>query len=301
MKIAVLMCTYNGEKYLREQINSILNQNGDFQIALIIRDDGSNDRTLEILQEYKKNSKVKIEYGKNKGPALGFMELLYKNRGYDFYAFSDQDDVWKPNKLLKGISKLSSQKGPALYFANATLVDSELHSLNLNVYKKKPILDFRSLSCNGGILGCTLILNNALAKRIQHSNLPSKIVMHDFYVSELCKLINGSIIYDPESVMFYRQHGNNVVGVSYGFINKIISRIKDIYEKPDVGIDSQAGDLLVNYKQYFSIDKIRWLRKIQNYKANFYTRFSLAFNPGLKFVNRNQELKIRMSILMGNR
>ena len=295
------MCTYNGEKYLQDQINSILKQKGDFELKLIIREDGSSDRTIDILKGYETNPRVKIKFGNNKGPALGFMELLHGNKGYDFYAFSDQDDVWNPDKLLRGISKLSSKYGPSVYFANAQLVDAQLNPLNINVYKKSPQLDFKSLSCCGGILGCTIVFNNKIAKIIQNSKLPQKIIMHDFYVSEVCKMINGEVIYDPKCVMLYRQHENNVIGVSYGVFSKVTSRFKEIFSKPNVGVDEQAGDILTNYTEYLNVEKLRWLRKVKNYNNNFYTRLNLALSSDLRFVNKHQKLRIRFSILMGNR
>ena len=136
MRVAVLMSTYNGEKYLKQQIDSILNQRGDFQLDLLIRDDGSNDNTISILEEYTQTNKIHYYIGNNLGPAYSFLDLLINSHNYDFYAFADQDDYWMPNKISVAISNLSNIKGPALYFANAELVDSNLNSVGRNVYKK---------------------------------------------------------------------------------------------------------------------------------------------------------------------
>lgn len=302
MKVAVLMSTYNGEEYLEKQLDSILSQNCDYSIEIIIRDDGSTDNTKNILKKYcKQYDNIKWYTGVSKGPAISFIELLRKNREYDFYAFSDQDDYWLPNKLSKAIDKMMHEKA-SLYFANAMLVDSDLNLLNINVYKQSPKLDFKTLTCAGGILGCTLVLNNDLAKCIQNSNYPKKIIMHDFYVSEVCAAIGKKIIYDPECVMYYRQHNNNVVGVSYGTIlNKIISRVKSILNKPTVSISDQANDIYINFSQYIDLENKEWLRLVKNYKNSLAARLKLAFTREVKYVNINQAIRNRLSIMLGNR
>ena len=99
MRVAVLMSTYNGEKYLNEQIDSILSQSGNFELSLLVRDDGSTDETINILNKYQNLGKLKWYSGKNLGPGKSFIDLLYKTHGYDYYAFSDQDDVWMTGKI----------------------------------------------------------------------------------------------------------------------------------------------------------------------------------------------------------
>ena len=99
-KVQVLLSTYNGEKYLQEQIESIIRQE-DVEISLLIRDDGSCDKTIEIIENLKrKNSNIIYYSGNNLGPARSFMDLINKSGNFDYYAFSDQDDVWKSKKLI---------------------------------------------------------------------------------------------------------------------------------------------------------------------------------------------------------
>ena len=94
-KVAVMMSTYNGELYIEEQIESILQQPG-VDVFLYIRDDGSSDGTLRILQKYSSTDKVHIQYGKHIGIGNSFMELLWSLPDtYDYYSFSDQDDIWE--------------------------------------------------------------------------------------------------------------------------------------------------------------------------------------------------------------
>lgn len=214
MEVAVLMSTYNGEKYLKKQIESILAQQGDFQIDLWVRDDGSTDLTKVILQKYTEQGKLHWYTGKKIYAAKSFIDLIIKVKNYDFYAFADQDDYWFSDKLTIGVYALSQKDFslPALYFANAELVGSNFESLGRNVYKSMPRTDFETICCAGGYLGCTMIFNNSLAKLIQEKSIPEKIVMHDFYIAEVCACFDGNIIFDSNPNMKYRQHGNNVVG-----------------------------------------------------------------------------------------
>lgn len=104
--VSVLMSTYNGAKYIREQIDSILNQK-DVNVELLIRDDGSSDNTAEICKEYqKKNTNIRFYQGENIGVGKSFMELLKKAPEADYYSFSDQDDVWLEDKLSRAVKMI---------------------------------------------------------------------------------------------------------------------------------------------------------------------------------------------------
>lgn len=301
MKAVVLMSSYNGENYIREQIDSVLAQKGDFSLDIIVRDDGSKDGTLDILREYEKAGKLRWYNGENLGPEKSFIDLVKHSGDYDYYSFCDQDDYWLPEKISLAIENLGESKSPALYFSNAMLVDSELNSLGRNVYKTSPRLDFKTLCCAGGILGCTTVFNNALADFIKSKPIPEKMVMHDFYVDELCLAVGGSIVYDSTPTMKYRQHSNNVVGVSSGIMGKIKNRFGSVTKAPKVSISEQAESLLKNHRDDIADDKVLWLERIADYRKEFFSRLKLCFSTKTKYINRNMGLKLRLSILLGNR
>lgn len=301
MKIVVLMSTYNGEKYVREQIESILIQRGDFQLDLWVRDDGSTDGTKAILQEYALEKKLKWYSSKNMGPANSFLDLIKHCDGYDFYAFADQDDYWCQDKLITGISTLQLSKNAAMYCSNALLVDDNLEFLGRTVYKEDPRFDFYTLSCAGGILGCTMIFNERLATLIRSSNMPQKIIMHDFYVAQVCAAVAGSLFYDPTPHIMYRQHGNNVVGVSYGFWSKLKQRMNDILSKKSVSIADQSKAVIDNYSNIITKENLIWLEKIAIYKKSLLNRTIIALSRKTKYINKNMGFKIRASIFLGNR
>ncbi len=301
MKIAVLMSTYNGEKFIKEQIDSILSQSIGSELELWVRDDGSSDSTQSILTEYEKAGKLKWYTGKNLGPAHSFLDLIYHCPEYDYYAFADQDDYWMPDKIINGINKLAGLSCPALYFSNAELVGEDLSSLGRNVYQSEPKSDLNTLCCAGGLLGCTMIFNRKLAQCVQNKKIPEEIVMHDFYIAELCSAIDGKIIYDDKAYMKYRQHGNNVIGVSRGFVQTIRNRFKDILSKSKISIAQQANEILTIYENELSETNKEWLNLIAEYPSDFGKKIRLAFSNKTKYINKNMGFKIRASIFLGNR
>lgn len=300
MRIAVLLSSYNGEEYIEEQIDSILKQKGDFQLDLWVRDDGSADRTKEILQKYADSGSLNWYTGENMGPACSFLNLIRKCKGYDYYAFSDQDDVWMEDKIQTGLDRLEST-GVALYFANAELVNADLRPLGRYVYKRSPRLDFYTLLCAGGLLGCTMIFREDLAELIRRGDMPRSIVMHDFYTAIVCMGVGGTVYFDIESHMKYRQHGSNVVGVSSGLKNTVKNRIENMTERQRIGIAEQAKELVERYGPEMSEDFFEWAEQVAGYRKSFAARLFLACSRKTHYRNWHMGLTLRLAILLGNR
>lgn len=298
MKVAVLMSTYNGEKFLHEQIESILAQTGNFSMDLWVRDDGSQDDTLKILEEYSIEGKLQWYSGKNLGPALSFWDLIMHCPGYDYYAFADQDDYWLPEKINSGLLMLQDECTPALYCANADLVDAELNTLGRKVYRVHPKLDFETFLCETGLMGCTMVFNDSLAQIIHNHSMPHNIIMHDAFLAGVCLTVGGKIVYDQRSFMKYRQHGNNVVGVSRGFIQTLKGRVKDILTRDTIGIAENAVEL----KQFPAAngDIAAWIDKVSLYRMNFLNQLLLAVSPRTHYMNLNLSIRHRLKILLGN-
>lgn len=213
MRVAVLMSTYNGGAYLREQIDSILNQKGDFDVDIIVRDDGSCDDTTKILENYQQKNQIRWYQGANVKSAKSFIDILFCVGDYDFYCFCDQDDYWKPEKIQHGIEQLFDEKGPCIYYCNAELVDKELNPLGCVLYKKAPHTDLYTVICGANVIGCTMIFNNELVKFIKKHKVPETVSMHDAFLARTCLAIGGKIVYRNYIDILYRQHGKNVLGV----------------------------------------------------------------------------------------
>ena len=165
-KVAILMSTYNGAKYLREQIDSILFQKG-VEVTLYIRDDGSSDGTIDIVKEYaQKYQNIIWTMGKNVGVGNSFMQLIYDcPDDYDYYAFSDQDDIWLEDKLKVAIDSIKQRDTPALYASNQMLVDENGTQISLrypNDYDMQNSVEAQ-FQINR-ISGCTFVFNKVLKK-----------------------------------------------------------------------------------------------------------------------------------------
>lgn len=213
MKVTILMSTYNGQKYVEEQIKSILSQT-EKDIELIIRDDGSKDNTLNILKKYEKMySNIKVIKGSNIGVEKSFMELVKNSTDSEYYAFSDQDDIWEKLKIEKALMFFDKKDNkPSLYYSEVKAVDSNLKFLFKSNYVGIDTLG-ASFSTTP-VIGCTVIFNKSLRDLIVNNYLPNNIVMHDLYMYRLCLAVGGNVLHDHESYILYRQHSNNVVGIT---------------------------------------------------------------------------------------
>lgn len=198
-RICVLLATYNGGAHLEDQLNSILNQLGGFQISILCSDDGSTDSTLKILSKYN----IDVLPGPKTGAAANFSYLIENSSKYDFYALSDQDDVWFPDKLLSSVEKIKSINGPALYVGT-----SEIDKCRL--LKPRQANLYAALISNRS-QGCTFLINNELMDVLK-STIKFRTLMHDWFIY-LIALLFGQVIYDFESKMFYRLHASNDTGI----------------------------------------------------------------------------------------
>lgn len=301
MNVAVLMSTYNGEKYIEEQIDSILNQTGNFNLKLIVRDDGSTDKTCEILQKYSDEGRLDWYGGENLGVAMSFLNLLYTHPGYDFYAFSDQDDWWMPNKIEKSITWLQGESIPAIVQCNCIVTNEMLEPLNKDFRRKSPACDGYSTACSSEVQGCAMVINQALANMVTQKDYPMHLGLHDAFLAKVCTAVGGRIFYEKTPLFMYRQHGNNVVGVRQSVVNKIIACGKEILLPDRIGIAAQASEMLQLYGKNMTSEMIDWYKELSEYNANFKARLKLALSRKVKYRSRSWAVVMRMKILLGNR
>lgn len=290
--ILVLMSTYNGEKYLKEQIDSVLSQK-NVNLSILVRDDGSNDDTLSILNEYKKKKALNYYVGENIGPAKSFMDLIIKAPKFDYYAFCDQDDVWLPNKLEKAISKLKNVKGSALFYHGMDLVDSSLNKYDYYFQKKKNSESI-AYSCLFGseIAGCTMVFNDSLLKMVKHYS-PKFITMHDSWIHRVCLCVNGTIICDETSYIKYRQHDNNVVGIKK---RKLLKKLQILLRK-EKKFSRLANEMIVGYSDFLTNDNLKLLKKITNYK-NFREKIEILKIAKKVCTDNKKLLNLQIKLLL---
>lgn len=218
----VLLCTYNGGNHLHQQLDSVLNQSID-NINILASDDGSSDNTLAILKKYKLSwtkGYFKILAGPQQGFAENFLSLTSRvktNSDSDYFAFCDQDDIWKKDKLKRAIKFLKSkEKTPALYCSRTEMINELGTSINQlsPLFKKKPSFANAIVQSIAG--GNTMVLNSRALNLIRAARL-RKVVSHDWWTYMLVTGAGGSVFYDPEPSLLYRQHANNLIGANGNF------------------------------------------------------------------------------------
>ena len=215
MKVIVLLSSYNGEKYIREQLDSLLAQQLQ-PYRIIIRDDGSSDGTIKILEEYSTKYKhISYYTGENLKPAKSFWNLIEKTEEADYYALCDQDDVWFPDKLSRAVDLLKQEDNskPLLYCSRYILTDKDLNPLNSNVSSLYNFSDFPHALIYHTAPGCTFVFNEAARKQILRYDVNKEYcLIHDAIIHKVVTLY-GKMILDPEAHMYYRQHGDNEIGM----------------------------------------------------------------------------------------
>lgn len=252
-QIDILMATYNGEKYLKEQIESILNQTYT-NFRLIISDDCSKDNTRQIIKEYAQKDKRIISYfqEKNLGYVKNFEFLLTKVEN-EIYMLSDQDDFWLANKIEHTYNKMKETNAD-LVFTDLEVVDRDLNMMNssFNDYMKltrkikKYKNDYRLQYLYNCVTGCTLMSKKKFLNLILPLPTESKYAIHDTWIA--CTVANnGKIEYLDEKTIKYRQHGTNQVGtdkISHGF--KELDQVRDLFIEVKLGL----------FKTYVNNDRI---------------------------------------------
>lgn len=243
MKVQILMAVYNGEKYLKEQLDSILEQ--DFakkqenELAVLIRDDGSADGTAALLKDYSR-SHPEISYytGHNKGVIKSFFELMQKAASdADYYALSDQDDYWMPEKISCAVARLqqmemeaqsekkdSGMAGfPLLYCGKVQPADEKLDYLESAIRRPPYRAGFGNAVVENICTGCTAVMNPALLRYCAQVP-PNFTVMHDWWLYLTASAL-GKVYFDETPHILYRQHGGNVVGTKTSRLEELKLRL----------------------------------------------------------------------------
>ena len=217
-RVLVMMATYNGERYVAEQIDSILAQEG-VDLTLVIRDDGSTDGTVAVCERYAREH-ANVDFavnGRNKGCALNFMDMVYSADAgaYEYFAFSDQDDYWLPEKLAKAIEQLNTSPSavPALYYSDVLNVDANLKNGHTEYKVFSEYSDsLKTLLLNNWASGCTMVWNRAMCEFLQSAPLTDFPRLHDVWL-HLVALTCGEIHADlHHSYIKRRLTGMNLVG-----------------------------------------------------------------------------------------
>lgn len=303
--VAVLMSTYNGEKYIREQLDSVFNQRG-VSVRLFVRDDGSTDKTVEILREYSRKYPLEILLdGENVRPGESFLRLLYQyadKMDISYYAFADQDDIWLEEKLLTAVEAIKNCpfKGPVLYSSNQYIyIDGENRG---NRHTERQRIDLISHMTKNTIAGCTFVFNKYLARLVARAEKPDpriiKYRLHDAWLM-LVAITCGKVIYDESSYMLYRIHSDNVVGIkNISFFDKI-DRLKRMFNNDSSNLRMVTAKELIRLFPQMHKDCKSILQLYANYKESVKDRNALLFNSNIITECQESPIVFRIKVLLG--
>jgi glycosyltransferase involved in cell wall biosynthesis len=230
--VAILMCTFNGEQFLHEQLASIATQTHPNWV-LWVSDDGSSDSTLDILRRTQHSwgaERLTIVQGPCKGFARNFLSLACNPQiEAEYYAFSDQDDVWLPRKLTRAVEWFFEQKQSQaqhqtnnialLYGSRTSLIDESGHPIGISKLIPNE-LSFSNALVQNVAGGNTMVFNYALVKTLRDAGAELDIVSHDWWLYIVATATGGKVLFDQEPHILYRQHKGNLVGSNLGFTSR---------------------------------------------------------------------------------
>lgn len=293
------MATYNGEKYLRRQIDSILAQKVDCPFRILASDDGSTDGTLSILKSYK--DKITLVSLPHERDATGNFLSLLKCAKAPFVALCDQDDIWHEHKLQRCLDAIRPIEGPALVHSDLTVIDENEQVLAPSLFAHQG-WDFDAVSLcrllvQNNATGLSMLLNRALVNLVNKAK-PEDVLMHDWWIA-LTAAAMGEVAVIREPLALYRQHGVNAIGASkkslfarafsaFSIRKKMSGRIALTYAqarrflacyKSDLGRDKDAC-----LRYYIDIENQNRLRQLKNVSRGGYKMQSGLTRLGHKWV-----------------
>lgn len=275
--VQILLSTYNGENYLMELLDSILQQTYK-NVEILVRDDGSTDNTINLLKKYEMEYPIiKVIYGKNIGAKNSFIELIKQaDKTKDYYAFADQDDIWLEEKLERAVRKLDSIdiETVILYCSPTILVDKNLNLIHKKVWKKRKT-EFGNALIENIACGCTMVVSNALLQFVCKYGFPTYLFMHDWFLYMIASAF-GKVIYDKEGFVLYRQHDHNAIGNATTLHKRIKRKLKNMLSQRyyiskqieafrlvyPLSTDKKDLAILLEKREFFNRIKVLFNKKI---------------------------------------
>jgi glycosyltransferase involved in cell wall biosynthesis len=218
-RVAILMCTKDGALFIDDQLTSIAAQTHK-EWFLVVSDDGSNDQTIDKITRFAEthNQTITIRKGSRKGVCANFLSLANDTTIVaDYFAFSDQDDIWNPDKVRRALTRLASVPAdvPGMYCGRTELMSLDGHSYGLSpLFTKPPTFQNALVQNLGG--GNTMVFNRATKRALEQAATTS-VVLHDWWVYQLVSGTGGVVHYDLQPMLKYRQHPDNLIGSNLGW------------------------------------------------------------------------------------
>lgn len=298
-KIQILLSTYNGEKHLKEQLDSFLALDNKDEVSVFIRDDGSTDSTRRILADYEDKDGFRIIYGENLGLNASLQALfLQADPDCLYYAYADQDDVWLPNKLSTAARALDKESAtePVLYTARSFLTDAVGNKIGVTRIPKRPP-SFPNAMVQNVCIGHTQVYNRPMLALLR-DNYSDGMFVTDHWAYLLASAF-GKIVYDKTPTTLYRQHASNAIG--YGHNRRTVLRnrfrrtlagVPRSHAAQLIAFDHTCGDRLSDADR-------RELSRFLSSRRNFFTRLGYLFRARAHRQSFFENLGFRTLYLFG--
>lgn len=272
-RVLVLLSSYNGEQFIKEQIFSILSQQ-DVEVSILIRDDGSRDSTLRTVEEID-DKRIKVYEGKNLGAAFSFYDLLRiaaeEYPHFNYYAFSDQDDIWLDDKIISAIRALEDN--------NCELYCGSVDAFRGNNLKEHTV--FRSVKYSmvetmlrNSTPGCTMVFTKVLIDTILRYK-PSFLEMHDSWIVRVSQYSGIRVFHDVNAHMRYRLHGDNACGAKVTAFDRIRQHVKNVLFRDGNTVSNTAHELLEGYNDRFDDCTVKYLKTLDRKQHTQFRRLKL--------------------------
>ncbi len=287
--IKILLATYNGEKYITDQINSILNQIG-VDVDIQVSDDGSKDKTIEIISENYPHIRINKNIPGTGSAAKNFLKMIDHldfNEDFDYVAFCDQDDIWLSEKMKSAIDLLKKENAQ-LYCSNLTKWEESNNSLS-TLKKDFPQKKYDYLF-EGGSAGCTYVFTKDFALNLQKflkkvHNVNIKAFSHDWLVYFFARVQRYNVVIDSNSYIHYRIHDSNV----HGHLNKL--SFNTIKEKSSEVLNGYYQNHIRNYIQYLNKDTQEY-QIYNHFLGNYFQRNFTILKYNTQLMRDNKKLLI---------
>ncbi|ALM87175.1 glycosyl transferase family 2 [Bordetella sp. N] len=294
--VAILLCAYNGERYLVEQLDSIEAQTHP-EWSVWVSDDGSRDGTAAILDRYRErwgDDRLKVVQGPARGFAANFLSVACRAEiEADYFSYSDQDDIWQPDKLERALARLETygRDMPTLYCSRTELIDGAGRPLGFSpLFSRAPCFRNALVQNVGG--GNTMVFNRTARQLLLAAGPDLKVVAHDWWTYVAISAADGVVVYDPQPSLLYRQHGSNLIGSNNGWGARLLrvrlllrGQLRGWIDENMAGIRRIAPKLSVTNRQVFdaflSARDGGPLRRILNLKRSGVFRQTFMGNVGL--------------------
>jgi glycosyltransferase involved in cell wall biosynthesis len=292
-KVNIIMSTYNGDRYLRKQLDSLVAQTYD-NCSIYVRDDGSKDSTIDILQQYADNNKIHLVKGENIGFCASFISLLHDTDDADYWSFCDQDDIWFPDKVARAVNWINTQNQvlPLLYHSSFEMVDQDENRLGEYSPPKNALCFQRALTGTFGV-GFSMVINSKLRDMMLLCD-PNNVKAHD-WLAEIIALAFGKVYLDDRIMAKYRRLDSSVSKQT--LTKRVKWALRTLFSSSEVQIRNR--EFAKVFFNILSADQIKLIALFVNSQYNLANNIKKALYPKRWRPNISSELAMRLLMIIG--